>query len=216
MNDKKNTINEENQDNIEANGTSSSTEEKIQKENKQERKPNTITLTDIELEQLKKEASESKDKYLRVLADQENLRKRLIKEREQQVQFSTMNTLADFLDPIDHLENALKFASQTSEEVKLWAHGFEMILNQFKEVLAQNNVVPISALGKHLDPHFHEAVESVETDEYAPGTIIEECSKGYKIGERTVRPSRVKVAKAPSKKNGGEEDKEENLNQKSQ
>lgn len=207
MNNNQNNQENDIQKNIEGNGENVAKEQKTTSEKKQERKPNPVTITDIELEQLKKDAAEAKDKYLRLLAEQENLRKRLIKEREQQVQFSNMMTLADFLGPIDHLENALKFASQTSEEVKLWAHGFEMILNQFKDVLAQNNIVPIVAVGKHLDPHYHEAIESVETDEYPPGTIIEECSKGYRMGEKTVRPSRVKVAKAPS-----EREEEEYLN----
>jgi molecular chaperone GrpE len=201
MNENQNQENQNQQNKLNGDGQNPPEEVTPSSDKKQERKPVAVTITDIELEQLKKDAAESKDKYLRVLADQENLRKRLIKEREQQIQFSTLNTLADFLTPIDHLENALKFASQTSDEVRLWAHGFEMILNQFKDVLAQNNVVPIVAMGKHIDPHYHEAIESVETDEYPPGTIIEECARGYKMGERTVRPSRVKVAVAPNQKN---------------
>src|SRR5262249_12128024 len=113
------------------------------------------------------------------------------------VQYALQNMIVDFLGPIDHLENALKFSQQTSDEVKHWAKGFEMILGQFKDVLANNNVQPFDSVGQHFDPHFHEAVEVVTTSDYAPGTVVSESVRGYKMGDKTIRPARVKVAKAP-------------------
>lgn len=150
-----------------------------------------------ELDKAKREAAESKDKYLRVLAESENARKRLQKEKQEFVQYALQNLIADFLAPLDHFENALKFAEQASPDVKHWALGFEMILNQFKDVLSANGVQPFDSVGKHFDPHCHEAVEVLTTSEYPPGTIIEESLRGYKMGDRTIRPARVKVAKAP-------------------
>lgn len=164
-----------------------------------ERKPVMVTIADVELERLKKEASENKDKYLRSLAEQENARKRLQKEKEQMTQYAIQNAITDFLIPIDHLENALKFTEQMSDEVKTWGHGFQMILAQFKEALQNNGVTALTSLGKPFDPHVHEAVETVETNDYPPGTVIEESIRGYKMGDKIVRPARVKVAKAPSK-----------------
>ena len=102
------------------------------------------------------------------------------------------------LTPIDHFETALGFSQQASDEIKHWALGFQMILNQFKDVLSNNGVTPIKSLGMHFDPHLHEAVEMILTTEHPPGTVVEECLKGYKMGERTLRPARVKVAKKPS------------------
>lgn len=70
-----------------------------------------------------------------------------------------------------------------------------MILAQFKDVLENQGVTQIATKGETFDPNIHDAIESVESDEAAPGTIVEECMRGYKIGERTIRPARVKVAK---------------------
>ncbi|HRD55244.1 MAG TPA: nucleotide exchange factor GrpE, partial [Parachlamydiaceae bacterium] len=79
------------------------TEEKI------EREPIDVTITDIELETLKKDASDYKDKYLRLLAEMENTRKRLQKERQELTQYAIQNVIVDFLNPIDHMENALNY-----------------------------------------------------------------------------------------------------------
>jgi molecular chaperone GrpE len=169
------------------------------------RQPVPVTLTDIELEQLKNEAAEYKDKYLRMLAESENARKRLQKEKQEMIQFSTQNLIAEFLNPMDHLEGALKFTKDLSIEVKHWATGFQMILTQFKDVLSNNSVTPIESVGKKFDPNCHEAVETFETDQFPPGIIIEEFIKGYKMGDRIVRPARVKVAKEPKKNKQNEE-----------
>lgn len=178
------------------------------------RKPQPITITDIELEQLKKEASEYKDKYLRLLADSENARKRMHKERQELTQYAIQNVIVDFLNPIDHLENALKYTQQMSDEVKHWALGFQMILSQFKDVLSNNGVQPLVSIGTLFNPHMHEAVEMVATMDYPPGTVVEENIRGYKMGDRIIRPARVKVAKAPLPVSPGKEEQEEQENQK--
>lgn len=155
--------------------------------------------TEDALEKLQMEASEYKDKYLRLLAESENARKRLQKERQELIQYALQNLVVDFLSPIDHFENALKYAEESpSKEVQHWAKGFEMILAQFKDVLSNNNVNAFESEGKHFDPHFHEAVETIVTEEAKPGTVLSESVRGYRMGDRTIRPARVKVAKAPS------------------
>ena len=77
------------------------------------------------------------------------------------------------------MENALKFTQQMSDEVKHWAIGFQMILNQFKDVLSANGITPFSSEGKPFDPHLHEAIETVATADFPPGTVIEESLRGY-------------------------------------
>ena len=114
--------------------------------------------------------------------------------------------LVDFLHPLDSFEKALQFAESMSTEVKNWAIGFEMILNQFKQILTQYGMHEYHSVGKAFDPHLHEAVEMVATTEYPPGVVIEEFVRGYKIGDRPVRAARVQVAKAPA-----QEIKDENL-----
>ena len=164
------------------------------------RAPKIIQISDFELEHLKKELHEYKDKYLRTLAESENARKRLLKEKQELIQYATQNLIIDFLNPIDHMENALGFTEQANEEVKHWAIGFQMILTQFKDVLTRQGVAPFISVGKHFDPHCHEAIETVATCECPPGTVIEESLKGYKMGDRVIRPARVKVSKAPTEK----------------
>jgi molecular chaperone GrpE len=159
------------------------------------RKPVTIEITDIQLEQLKQEMAEYKDKYLRLLAESENMRKRLQKERQELIQYAVQNVIIDFLNPIDHLENALNYTQQASGEVKQWAAGFQMILGQFKDVLTNNGIVSFVSVGTPFDPHSHEAIEMIATTAYPPGTVAEESLKGYKMGDRVIRPARVKVAK---------------------
>lgn len=157
----------------------------------------TIMIAESELEQLKKECIEYKDKYLRQLAEMDNMRKRLQKERQEITQSAAENVIIDFLTPIDHMENALKFTQQMSEDVKNWSVGFQMILTQFKDALANNGVNAFTSQGSAFDPHLHEAIEMVQTNDFPPGTIVEESLRGYKMGDRTLRPARVKVAKAP-------------------
>lgn len=153
-----------------------------------------IAIQASELDQIKKDAAEYKDKYLRLLAESDNYRKRMQKERQEMVQFALQNTIIDFLTPIDQLENALKFAQNMSSDVKQWALGFQMILNQFTDVLANSGVVAFDSTGKPFDPHHHEAVEMVTTNEHPPGIVIKQNVRGYKMGDKTIRAARVSVS----------------------
>lgn len=140
---------------------------------------------------------EYKDKYFRLLAETENMRKRMQKERQDMTRFSIEQVFADLLAPLDNMENALHFTEKMSGDVRNWATGFQMILSQFKDAMQNHGIVPFSSIGEQFDPQRHEAVEVEETIEHAEGTILQEFTKGYKSKERTVRPARVKVAKAP-------------------
>lgn len=141
------------------------------------------------------ELLEYKEKYLRALADTENLRKRSYKELKEATQFATENTISEFLPLIDNFENALKFSKQASDEVQQWAMGFQMILTQIRDILHDHGIIAFHSEGNLFDPHLHEVLEIVETDQYPEGTIIEEFSKGFKCGSRILRPARVKIAK---------------------
>lgn len=142
-----------------------------------------------------------KDKYLRTLAEAENMRKRMQKEKHEIARFGIENAIAEFLPAIDHFENALRMAETGNGDVKNWALGFEMILTQFKEVLHNHGIVAFHSEGNAFDPEYHDAVEILETTESPDGTILQEFTKGYKSASRTIRPARVKVAKTPITQN---------------
>ncbi len=148
------------------------------------------------------EVIDYKDKYLRQLADMENARKRMQKEKQDAVRYAVDNLLSDIIAPLDSLENALKCADGMSADVKNWAMGFQMILTQFQDVLRSEGVDAFPSVGKTFDPHLHEAVELEEREDVEDGTILQEYIKGYRCGERIIRPARVKVAKV--KKEEGE------------
>lgn len=141
------------------------------------------------------EAAEWKDKYFRALAEIENSRKRLQREKVESQSFAIQNVLLDLLQPIDHLEKALMHAGAASSEVKNWAIGFEMILQRFKQLLQDHGAMPFESVGSQFDPHQHEAVETCPVlNGIQEGTVVEELQKGYKMGVRVMRPARVKVA----------------------
>lgn len=151
------------------------------------------------MEVLQKELNEHKNKYLLLLAEMENARKRMQKDKHDTTRFAIENVALEFLTPLDNFENALSFASQTSEETQKWAQGFEMILTQFKDVLVAHKIIPFQSQGLTFDPHLHEVIEIEETEKHTEGTIIKEFIRGYKCGDRVLRPARVKMAKNPSK-----------------
>jgi molecular chaperone GrpE len=163
------------------------------------------------------EVTDWKDKYFRTLAEMENMRKRMQKDRQEMIRFGIENAISEFLPAIDNLENALRFANEASGEVKNWAVGFEMILSLFKEILHNHGIVSFHSEGNTFDPLSHEAVEVNETTDHPDGMILHEFTKGYKSASRTIRPARVKVAKHPQKEEpsqiNAEEKKEEELTQ---
>ncbi len=158
----------------------------------------TLETKEEPITQLNPEPKEDwKDKYLHTLAEMENMRKRMQKEKQEMTRFSLESSVAQFIPAMDNFENALRFAEGAAPEVKNWAIGFEMILSQFKEVLHNNGITAFHSEGNLFDPEQHEAVEIVETFDTPDGVIIQEFAKGYKSMNRTIRPARVKVAKRP-------------------
>ena len=159
----------------------------------------TVDLENFEKHQkLETELKECQNKYLRLLAEAENARKRMTKEKTDSIKYMVENTVCEFLPILDNFENALNLADKGSEEVKKWATGFKMILSQFKDVLFNHDIIAFHSVGNNFDPHFHDAMEIEETIDHPEGIILEEFAKGYKSSSRTIRPARVKVAKKPN------------------
>jgi len=155
-------------------------------------------------EELQEQPENFKDKYLRALAEMDNLRKRLQHEKQETIAYAIDNMLADFLTPLDSFEGALKYTDHLSPELKTWAQGFKMIAHQFKEVLETHGIRPYESVGQPFSAHMHEAVEAIETEDQPEDTVITEVVKGYKRGDRILRVAKVKVAKRPATITEGE------------
>ncbi len=157
-----------------------------------------ISISKEEWEKNRRELEEGKDRYLRLLAETENVRKRLQKEKSDMLVYAKEELIREFLNPIDHFGKALSFKENLSEEMKNWMVGFEMILSQFKEVLHHYEVSAFDSVGKTFDPGRHEAMEVQKTNEYPPDTVLEEYVKGYVMGDRVIRPAKVRVSRTLS------------------
>lgn len=138
----------------------------------------------------KDELKEEKDKYLRLMAEYDNFRKRSTRERENIYTDVRVDTVTKFLPVYDNLERAM--ATETADEA--YKKGVEMTFNQLKEVLKKLGVEEIEAEGKTFDPAMHNAVMHVEDDSYGENIIVQEFQKGFKLGDKVIRFSMVKVA----------------------
>lgn len=136
-----------------------------------------------------KELEELNDKYLRLVAEYDNYRKRTAKEKEAIYPEAKVSVISSFLPVLDNLERALATAGDDPVY-----EGVKMISKQFVETLKAAGVEEIPALGEKFDPNFHNAVMHVDDDNFGENEIIEEFQKGYKMGERIIRYSMVKVA----------------------
>lgn len=137
------------------------------------------------------ELKDEKDKYIRLAAEYDNYRKRSQKERENIYTDIRSDTVSRFLPVFDNLERAIK--QETEDEA--YRKGVEMIMTQLKDVLAKLGVSEIlSSPGTAFDPQLHEAVMHVVDDSKDEGVIIEEFQKGFKLGDKVIRFSVVKVA----------------------
>ena len=142
-----------------------------------------------EAELLQEKLSEANDKYLRMLAEYDNYRRRSQKERENIYADVRADTVRKLLPVYDNL---LRAASQEpNEDVK---KGMEAILTQFTTILTSLGVTEIEAVGKRFDPTLHEAMLHIEDEKYGEGEIVLELEKGFKLGDKVIRFSKVQVA----------------------
>lgn len=145
-----------------------------------------------ELEAARQEAAENHDKYLRALAESENMRKRLQRLCEDRIWQEKQRLLGQFLDVSDQLEQALKYAKADDP----LAAGLRMTDHALQTILAQEGVEAIESLGETFDPNRHEAVETTEDRNRMPNEVTREYRKGYMLGDRLLRPARVEVNRA--------------------
>jgi molecular chaperone GrpE len=146
---------------------------------------------------LEKEKKDNWDRYLRAAADLENMRKRQKREMED-ARFDTKNkVLKEMLPVVDNLERAIEHATQAGSNPIV--EGVQLVLRQFQTAFERLDVLPVEAQGQPFDPNLHEAISQQESDQ-APGTVVQVLQRGYRSGERLLRPALVVVAKAPAAK----------------
>jgi len=162
------------------------------------------SLTHQLLEQTQQELKETKDHYLRALADLSNLRKRTAQERREAWERGALSILEELLPILDNFERALAAIAQENDShssqtnLDSLREGIFLIYNQLRETLQKRGVEPIEALGQQFDPYFHEAAGRIPTEEVEEGSVVREIQRGYRLGNRLLRPSRVIVAARPS------------------
>ena len=139
------------------------------------------------------------DKLLRQQAEFENFRKRVERERGSLYQHGRDDVLLQFLPVVDNFERALTSLETSDGDAEALRHGVELIHKQFKDALAKFGLEAVDAVGQAFDPHVHEAVTTEATDKHKENTVIEEFQRGYRIGDRLLRPAKVKVASSPEK-----------------
>jgi molecular chaperone GrpE len=158
--------------------------------------PGAQDVQEAKIASLEKEKKDNWDRYLRTAADLENLRKRQRREIEDAKLESKGRVLKEMLPVVDNLERAIEHAT-TQAGTNPIVEGVQLVLRQFLTAFERLEVTPVEAAGQPFDPNLHEAISQQESDA-APGTVVQVLQRGYKSGERLLRPALVVVAKAKS------------------
>lgn len=171
--------------------------EEIKNENKEnptsEKKEKKVSKDKAKIAELEKMLEEKSDTLARVMAEYDNFRKRTTKEKDALYNQAKADTIAATLAVIDNLERAIK-AGETATSAESVNDGVKMILKQFMEILSSLGVESIEAVGTEFDPELHNAVMHVEDETVGESVVVEQLQAGYKIGDRVIRHSMVKVA----------------------
>ena len=133
--------------------------------------------------------------YLRLAADFDNYRKRQEQERENLIKYGTENALKGMLEVLDNFERGQK-ALEKVEDCQKVKESFDLVHKQVFDTLSKLGLEEIKAIGEEFDPNFHEAVMQTPTSEHPENSIINELQKGYKYGDKVLRPTLVNVATA--------------------
>ena len=136
------------------------------------------------------EKEESDARYLRLMADFQNYKKRVEKEKKDLYSYANEKIIIELLSVLDNFERAL----EQETEGDGFKEGMEMIFKQLGDVLEKSGLAEIAALGEDFDPNFHNAVMTEETEEYESGKVSGVMQKGYTLNGKVIRPSMVKVA----------------------
>jgi molecular chaperone GrpE len=146
------------------------------------------------LQETEKTAAENYDKYVRVAAELENYKKRAVREKADAVKFGNENLLRDILPLVDNIDRAMDHACN-SDDFDAFKKGLKMLHEQLLICLQKHGVEQIEAVGKDFDPHVHEAMLQVESEEHEQSKVVGEFEKGYLFNGRLLRPAKVSVCR---------------------
>lgn len=145
-----------------------------------------------DIEQLKADLRREHDMHLRALADFDNYRRRVERDRARTAASGKRDIILSLLDVVDGFDRALPYIIEAPPAV---AEGVQAIHRRLLDMLNAQDVKPLTTVGEPFDPAIHEAIGAVENSGYLPGTVAEELQRGYRLGEDLLRPARVRVAR---------------------
>ena len=165
-------------------------EEILEEEAEETKEPAAEEETKPQQEETAEKDEALETRYLRLMADFQNYKKRVEKEKKDLYSYANEKLVTELLDVLDNFERALDQEGQGDS----FKEGMEMIFKQLGDVLKKSGLAEIPALGEEFDPNFHNAVMSEETDDYESGKVSGVMQKGYTLNGKVIRPSMVKVA----------------------
>ena len=154
----------------------------------------------VMLEEKEKEAVANYDKYLRAVAELDNYKKRVVKERFDIIKYGKEDVIKDILPFVDSLDRALEHA-ESNTDINSFKEGLKLIQDQLLGSLKKHGVERIETAGMDFDPNFHEALMQMESDQHEDNKIVSEMERGYLLNGRLLRPSKVCVCKNTNKEN---------------
>jgi molecular chaperone GrpE len=160
-----------------------------------------------QLEQLRRQYEEAKDRSLRCQAELDNYRKRVARQMNDERRYAQLPLIRDLLPVWDNMRRAMD-AAEKNHDVTSLQEGFRMVTRQLEEVLERHHCCEVEALGQPFDPHFHEAISQQPSDEHPPNTVVHVAQPGFRLHDRVVRPSQV-VVSASAARQGKNQDKSE-------
>lgn len=172
-----------------------STKEEAKEQNTEEKAAEDSVCENSELEKLKDDFDKLNNQYLRLAADFDNYRKRQEQEREALLKFGTENALKKLIEVVDNFERGAK-ALENVDDCQQVKDSFNLVHKQTVDVLSKLGLEEIKAEGEEFDPNFHEAVMQTPTSDHPENTVIAVMQKGYKVGDKVLRPALVNVASA--------------------
>ncbi|MFC1485493.1 nucleotide exchange factor GrpE [Candidatus Latescibacterota bacterium] len=134
------------------------------------------------------------EKYIRLLAEYDNFRKRVVKEKEELYRTASENLMKEILPILDNLDRATEHRNDETS-LEEYVNGIALIEEQLRNVLSHAGLVPMKVVGQPFDPNLHDAVLQMETDGYEPGIVAQEVQKGYTLNGRVIRHAKVVVSK---------------------
>jgi molecular chaperone GrpE len=158
----------------------------------QETEKDEVSAEPSGIELVREEPRKDQERYLRLLADFDNYRRRIDRERASAARSGKRGTILSLLDVLDDFERALQHIPEDQSSV---SEGLQAIHRKLTGVLQAEGVTPFHSVGEPFNPDLHEAIGSVVSSEYPPGVVAEEARRGYRWGNEVLRPARVVVAR---------------------